>query len=340
MKGRSMLRAKRSAFTLIEMLVVIAIIVTLMGLLLPAIQKARESANRTRCLSNLRQLGVAAVQAHDTYKRLPPLFGTYAGRSTALGLVSLNNPTGAYPSSVFFHLLPFVEQKAAYDRIPPIFDYGSGNFMMAPDPMFGPPSVVNSSDGCSGMLAVAVYLCPSDSSGAVGGLWTDGMGNGWGVTNYAANFFVFGAPSNLTSPAAFMGTAKLPDSIPDGVSQTIFFAEKYAVCNNAAAQGGSLWAWPPAFPNAANNFAAVVGFAPGAIGPPANANYGYYQRQPVPGACDPYLAQSPHTGGINVCMGDGSVRAVTANVTAPTWRAALTANSGYPADVLGTDWID
>src|SRR4051794_37454374 len=127
----------RPAFTLIEMLVVIAIIVTLMGLLLPAIQKAREAANRTKCQSNLRQLGLAAIQCHDAFKRLPPVFGVYGGKSTARGLVNLNNPTGAYPASAFYHLLPYVEQKGAYDRLPPFFDYGMGMMMMAPDPLFG-----------------------------------------------------------------------------------------------------------------------------------------------------------------------------------------------------------
>jgi prepilin-type N-terminal cleavage/methylation domain-containing protein/prepilin-type processing-associated H-X9-DG protein len=329
-----MIRHKRSAFTLIEMLVVIAVIITLMGLLLPAIQKARESANRTKCQSNLRQLGLAATLAAGTYgQRLPPLFGTYGGRATAAGLVNLNNPTGAYPASVFFHLLPYVEQKSAYDRIPPIFDYGMGMMTMAPDPIFGPLSPL----GCSAMVTVSVYVCPSDSSGAINGTWTDSMANAWGITNYAANFLVFGAPGNPNVPAAFQGVSKLPDSIPDGTSQTILFAEKFAVCNNAAVQGGSLWSWPPAFMDATNNYAAVVGFSPGS---PGFANFGFFQRQPVPGACDPYLAQSAHTGGINVCLADGSVRCVTANVTPATWKAALTANSGTPADLLGPDWID
>jgi prepilin-type N-terminal cleavage/methylation domain-containing protein len=336
-----MSRYKRSAFTLIEMLVVIAIVVTLMGLLLPAIQKAREAANRAKCQSNLRQIGLAATQCHDQYRRLPPLFGVYGGKGTAAGFVSLNNPTGAYPASLFFHILPYVEAKSAYDRIPPFFDYSMGMMMMAPDPIFGPPSAVNSATGCSAMLTVPVYVCPSDSSGAVSGTWTDSMGNAWAVTNYAANFLVFGAPGSPSIPAAFQGLGRLPDSVPDGTSQTIFFTEKLAVCNSAGgAQGGSLWSWPPAFPDATNNFAAVVGFAPGSAGPPLYANYGLYQQQPIPGACDPYLAQTPHTGGINVCLGDASVRSVTGNVTAATWRAALTANSGTPADVLGPEWND
>ena len=91
----------RCGFTLIELLVVIAIIAILIGLLVPAVQSAREAANRIKCANNLRQLGLAAHRFHDVNQHLPPGIGYYP-------------PAGGAFGTYHFHLLPYLEQDNLY----------------------------------------------------------------------------------------------------------------------------------------------------------------------------------------------------------------------------------
>src|SRR5829696_8105197 len=94
---------KRPAFTLIELLVVIAIIAILIGLLLPAVQKIREAANRMQCSNHMKQLGLACHNFHDTYGITPPT------RCASGGFDYLGVPAGAYQGWAVW-LLPFIEQ--------------------------------------------------------------------------------------------------------------------------------------------------------------------------------------------------------------------------------------
>src|SRR5205809_8076158 len=91
---------QRPAFTLFQLLVVLATLALLIGLALPAIQKVRQAAARTQCANNLKQLVLATLNCHDAYAKLPPLVGTY--------------PNDGSLGTAFYYLLPFLEQDALY----------------------------------------------------------------------------------------------------------------------------------------------------------------------------------------------------------------------------------
>src|SRR6516165_5345312 len=92
---------KTRGFTLVELLVVIAIIGVVVGLMLPAVLKVREAANRTQCMNNLKQLGMATHSCHDTHHKFPPALGWFPNNPF--------DPGNAY-GIAYFHLLPFLEQ--------------------------------------------------------------------------------------------------------------------------------------------------------------------------------------------------------------------------------------
>src|SRR6516162_7567052 len=111
----------RCGFTLIELLVVIAIIAILIALLVPAVQKVRAAAARTQSQNNLKQLGLAIHNFHDTYKMLPPTFGWRPRPASSDKKWSAG---GAYGTG-FFHLLPFIDQSNLFKQ-----SYGARNYMI------------------------------------------------------------------------------------------------------------------------------------------------------------------------------------------------------------------
>src|SRR4051812_14343978 len=139
---------RQNAFTLVELLVVIAIIGILVALLLPAIQAAREAARRAKCVNNVRQLGIAVQNYHDTYKHLPQY---HAAIPTNPATQTYADYTYSWPGPVWSVLiLPFIEEQAVYDR----FD----KTKKMTDPVINLPLIKT--------LIINAYVCPSNTSAA------------------------------------------------------------------------------------------------------------------------------------------------------------------------------
>jgi prepilin-type N-terminal cleavage/methylation domain-containing protein len=310
-------------FTLIELLVVIAIIAILIGLLVPAVQKVRDSAARAQCQNNLKQIALAVHTCNDTYKRLPYSRSFFPGNGD-FGQFLGNNQwtnTKSFPSnwgSVTYHLLPFIEQKNLANR------FNNANWENGT--AFKPPSTL---------------ICPSDPTNA------DGMAVGWIPTmSYAPNYQVFAnlGPSNSLPWAT--NPARIPATFRDGTSNTVLYVERFGNCpadgfDGNGAPNSTNWAWAPDvnpqrnaaywnFPYAKQSNGTWL-----AIGP-------LFQVNPTPeaGTSQPCTnqdgrGQGGHDGTMQVALGDGSVRGVAQGISIQTWSAVLTPAFG---DLPGNDW--
>lgn len=320
------MKRQRCGFTLIELLVVIAIIAVLIALLLPAVQKVREAAARTQCSNRLRQLGIATQNSNDTVGFLPPALGWYPS-------------TGPAASSgwgeLFLHVMPYLEQgnlyrSAAATGANPFGDNpGANQTYYSSAAGFMTPTFI-------GLRSIPDFNCPSDPS-VPNGPYIDVLFNlPWGTSSYAGNFLVFARLDSSYSILNYQGSNRIPASISDGVSNTILFAERYAVCVSTALSlpRACLWDWWEAgdiFPgHDYYPFIALPTLDGDNLGPQS-----IFQVQPSPGKCDASRASTAHTGGMQVCLVDGSVRTLSAGMSGTTWWAACTPAGG---EVLGADW--
>ena len=306
----------RKGFTLADLLVVIAVIVALIFFLLPGTQKVREASARARCQNNLRQLGLAIQNcAFNNQGKLPPGRGGFPEVFSRRGRSDKVDSNGG----LLFHLLRYLGEQDLYDAC----KVANGTLH---DPQQG---VLPQKPGGVMQSVVNSYVCPSDPT-ANGGF------TGWAaVGSYAFNGMLFQTDTN--------GYAHHPDSIPDGPSNTIFFTDVYAG-GTYSNSDQSLWWWD------------YNSFETPAASNPDCGSLGYFGEKytlmitPAPSYCQTNTiawgwggsasvcmcrAVSPHTFGINVGMGDGSVRVVGQGISGKTWMAAVTPKGN---DILGPDW--
>jgi prepilin-type processing-associated H-X9-DG protein len=197
-----------SGFTLVELLVIIAIIGILIALLLPAVQQARESARRVQCQSNLKQLALAVHGYVNTHKILPPS-GIVATTTRTYG--TREYPVFDQRSGNMFSwavlLLPYLEESSLYSQ----FDLTRSVLDQPHEPQ---------------EQEVPVYLCPSDN--ARGRFYADEeftLGKRFAKGNYAAYVSPFHSDLQLLFPGALISTGQALSRVTDGTSKTVVFTE-------------------------------------------------------------------------------------------------------------------
>lgn len=283
-------RHARRGFTLIELLVVIAIIAILIALLLPAVQQAREAARRSQCKNNLKQIGLALHNYHDTHSVFPP--GSIAETSISNNL------------SWSTMILPYIDAAPLYNKVGTATNnytrkWEDANFDgTLTDPIAEAKTVVTP------------YLCPTDTIGAI----NPDIG-GYGTTNYVGAATAANATQTADVNASFYANSKVQvRDYTDGLSNTIQVVERAG----AGIYKASIW----------------IGRREGIDIFEIQTRIDRYSNDTDyrPNGSIWASASSLHTGGIQVLMGDGSVRFISENIGIVPWAALGTIAGG---EVIG-----
>jgi prepilin-type N-terminal cleavage/methylation domain-containing protein/prepilin-type processing-associated H-X9-DG protein len=289
---------RRCAFTLVELLVVIAIIGILVGLLLPAVQAAREAARRMSCHNNLKQIGLAIHNYHDTFGRLPP---AWIAADPATKLPNWHGEPGWGWAA---RILPFLEQTSV-----------SENLIHLPLP------ITAATNAQARVLSLAVYRCPSDAGPPTFVLpaGEDYLGSGGGyqpvelaVGNYLGVFgtqdphaVCSGARCDGFGPIVFSPDVRFSDVL-DGLSQTFLVGER----NSKHAPS----TWVGMVTGGEHAHGRVVGVA--TYPPNSEQDEEEYEHN----------FSSFHSNGTNFVLADGSVRLVAQTIDQKTYHALCTRN--------------
>ncbi|MES2791286.1 MAG: DUF1559 domain-containing protein [Planctomycetota bacterium] len=298
-------RDRAQGFTLIELLVVIAIIAVLIALLLPAVQQAREAARRSQCKNNLKQMGLALHNYHDTFNVFTP---------GAMGY-------GGVPSEIrtcFFQaILPYVEQSALYNQI---------NFSGTWASTTAYPAYATTNPLI--MTQIPVFMCPTDPNS--GKRQVNPYVRGFYANYLTVNGSTAMGDMNSVQNGMFyvISSTRMRD-ITDGTSNTAMMAEIILAPDSVEDARGRVWESYDG-----NTFVSTLNTPNSTIPDRFTQACGtWLPLLPCPGTGSFQMAaRSAHTGGVHVVLADGGVRFVSSNINTLTWQNLGARNDGQ---VLG-----
>ncbi|MFI4875300.1 MAG: DUF1559 domain-containing protein [Blastopirellula sp. JB062] len=319
-------RASRHAFTLVELLVVIAIIGVLIALLLPAVQQAREAARRLQCQSHMKQFGLAMHNYHDTYRVLPPSYIDNNPEQNS-GIDTSENLNGLGWGTL---LLPFVEQSALHDQIGVETNNFTQNWL---DSNGDGTAAVNDAIAAA-KIAVPLFQCPTDTSDGI-----NPKKSNFGTSNYLVNAGTGGgSPYGVSAEGVrngvfFASSKKRLADITDGTSNTIFISERTTEDDKVGSCRGSNCLWEGGLWIGPRKYSSVLSIASGLQMVDVEFMGGGSTAYLINGSLSvtwgyAYNASSLHPGGVQIVLGDGSVRFLTEHVSLPTYRRLMLPQDG------------
>ncbi|QDV54547.1 DUF1559 domain-containing protein [Rosistilla oblonga] len=282
----------RNAFTLVELLVVIAIIGILVGLLLPAVQAAREAARRMQCSNNIKQMGLALHNYHDTHNSLPPGWIDDSTNQNRMGWMT--------------YILPYIEQTAIHDGMKNVGAYDV--------PWYNLPEMTTGTTDVPDPYAKMVldaYVCPSDPSRGT----NEALG-GYGKSNYTgvggAHYLASGGANGTFYDHSFVRFRDMTD----GLSNVMSVGERSTVeqASRSWLKRGTIWI---------GAYSAGTYYHNNAISSAST----YYS---INGAAGSYNFTSAHPGGVQFLFGDGSAHFISETIDLVTYRNLGSINDGSP----------
>ncbi|QDT29186.1 Fimbrial protein precursor [Gimesia panareensis] len=303
----------RRGFTLIELLVVIAIIAILIALLLPAVQQAREAARRSQCKNNLKQLGLALQNYHETHGVFPPggVIGTCAG-SPPTNISGIQECSGqSLGGNWLLYILPQMEQSPLWEKAAPILNTNNP---------------LDSMNNVFGHYAPAAYRCPShpwDRRSNVAFRALEHMSRG----NYAANFGsgdLTASYTNTNGGVFTINSAIGIRDIKDGTSNTLLTGEVNYINDNTSDVRGA-WVY-----SGMGGSSFSTGRNPNSTTADILASCSSTTEMPCTAGNDGTqiaALRSQHVGGVQVGLADGSCRFISENISQAIWNALGTRNN-------------